>query len=121
MDTQAVAKAFTEMCAKGEFDEAGAKYWSDDVVSREPMPGDMAEVKGRKAVEAKGQWWYANNTIHEVKVEGPYVFGHEFAVRFLMDFTPKDGQRMKMDELGVYTVKDGKIIDERFFYGGPAA
>jgi SnoaL-like protein len=62
MTTQDLAKAFTEMCSKGEFDAAGKKYWSDDIVSREPMTGDMAELKGRKAVEGKGAWWYANHT-----------------------------------------------------------
>ena len=36
-----------------------------------------------------------------------------------MDMTVKEtGARMKMDEVGVYTVKDGKIVEERFFYGG---
>lgn len=42
MDTQELAKAFTEMCANGEFDAAGKKFWSEDIVSREPMTGDMA-------------------------------------------------------------------------------
>jgi hypothetical protein len=118
MNTQELAKTFTDLCAKGEFDAAGQKFWSDDVVSREPMPGDMAEMKGRKAVEGKGAWWYANNEIHGVKVEGPYVHGDQFAVRFTMDVTPKGGQRATMDEIGIYTVKGGKIVEERFFYGG---
>ena len=34
-----------------------------------------------------------------------------------MDVTPKDGQRMAMDEHGLYTVQNGKIVEERFFYG----
>src|SRR6516162_2339645 len=59
MNTQELAKTFTDMCAKGEFDAAGKKFWSDDIVSREPMTGDMAELKGRKAVEGKTQWWNA--------------------------------------------------------------
>jgi ketosteroid isomerase-like protein len=38
-------------------------------------------------------------------------------VRFTMDVTPKaTGQRMSMDEVGIYTVKNGKIIEERFCY-----
>src|SRR5246127_1413386 len=57
MNTQELAKAFTDMCAKGELEAAGKKFWSDDVVSLEPMSGDMAELKGRKAVEEKTQWW----------------------------------------------------------------
>jgi ketosteroid isomerase-like protein len=118
MDTKELAKAFTALCAKGEFDAAGQKFWSEDVVSREPMPGDMAKVEGRKAVLGKGEWWYANHTVHDAKVEGPYVHGNQFAVRFTFDVTPKDGQRTKMDELGVYTVANGKIVDEAFFYSG---
>jgi hypothetical protein len=71
MNTQDLAKAFTDMCAKGELDAAGRKFWSDDIVSREPMSGDMAELKGRQAVERKSQWWNANHEVHDLKVEGP--------------------------------------------------
>ena len=56
--------------------------------------------------------------IHGVQVEGPYVNGDQFVVRFKMDLTPKaTGERRTMDEVGLYTVKDGKIVEERFFYG----
>lgn len=116
MDAKQVAKAFTDLCAKGEFDAAGQKFWSDDVVSLEAMTGDMARVEGRKGVLGKGEWWYANNTIHETKVEGPYMHGNQFAVRFTMDVTPKGGKRTKMDEVALYTVANGKIVEERFFY-----
>jgi hypothetical protein len=33
MNTQELAKAFTDMCAKGELEAAGKKFWSDDIVS----------------------------------------------------------------------------------------
>jgi hypothetical protein len=35
-----------------------------------------------------------------------------------MDVTPKGGQRMNLDEVGLYTVKNGKIVEESFFMGG---
>jgi hypothetical protein len=117
MDTKQLAKQFTDLCAKGEFDAAGQKFWSDDVVSLEAMAGDMARIEGRKGVLGKGEWWYANNTVHEAKVEGPYVHGNQFVVRFTMEVTPKGGKRTKMDEVGLYTVANGKIVEERFFYG----
>jgi ketosteroid isomerase-like protein len=116
MSTQELAKAFTQLCKDGKFDEAGQRFWSEDVVSREPMEGEMAMMKGRAAVQKKGEWWYANHEIHGVKVEGPYVHGDQFVVRFSMDVTPKGGARMSMDEVGLYTVKDGKISEERFFF-----
>ena len=120
MTTQELANAFTDMLKKGQFDEAGKAYWSDDIVSMEPMPGDMARIQGRAAVDAKGAWWYANHEIHAVKVEGPYVHGQQFVVRFTMDVTPKDGKRMSMDEVGLYTVQGDKIVEERFFFGSAA-
>ena len=118
MNTKELAKAFTEMCQKGELEDAGKKFWSDDIVSREPMPGDMAELKGRKAVEGKTQWWNANHEVHGLKVEGPYVHGDQFIVRFESDVTPKGQKRMHLDEVGVYTVRNGKIVEESFFMSG---
>ena len=52
-----------------------------------------------------------------MEVEGPYLNGDQFAVRMKMDLTVKEsGERITMDEIGLYTVKDGKIAEERFFY-----
>jgi ketosteroid isomerase-like protein len=45
------------------------------------------------------------------------VNGDQFAVGFKIDVTPKaDGKRMQMEEVGLYTVRGGKIAEERFFY-----
>jgi ketosteroid isomerase-like protein len=82
------------------------------------MEGEMALIKGRAGVEKKGEWWYANHEVHSVKTEGPYMHGDQFVVRFAMEMTPKGGKRMSMDEVGLYTVKDGKIVEERFFFNG---
>ncbi|MCJ0763863.1 SnoaL-like domain-containing protein [Variovorax terrae] len=120
MEIQELAQAFTALCKQGKFEDAGRVHWADDIVSLEPMTGEMAELKGRAAVEGKGAWWYANHEIHDVSVEGPYVHGQQFVVRFKMDVTPKGGQRMAMDEVGLYTVRNGKIVEERFFFGGGA-
>jgi ketosteroid isomerase-like protein len=117
MNAEAVAKAFTEMCKAGQLDEAGEKFWSPDVVSIEAMAGPMQTVHGIEGVRAKGAWWYANHEVHSVETHGPYLNGEQFSVRFVMDITPKaTGQRAQSDEVGLYTVKDGKIVEERFFY-----
>ncbi|MBW8813297.1 MAG: nuclear transport factor 2 family protein [Caulobacterales bacterium] len=115
---QEVAQGLAAMCKAGQFGESGEKYWADDVVSLEPMPGDMARIEGKAGVRAKGEWWAANHEVHGVEVEGPYVHGDQFVVRFKLDVTPKGGQRTQMDEVALYTVKNGKIAEERFFFGG---
>ena len=118
MSVQDVAKSFTELLKDGKLREAGHKYWADSVVSIEPMTGEMARLEGRKAVDAKGKWWEDNNQVHSVKVDGPYINGQEFTVRFLMDVTPKGKSRTQMEEVGLYTVKNDKVVEEKFFFGG---
>lgn len=118
MTTNEVAKAFTALCAAGEHQAAADQFWAEDVVSIEPMDGPMARVEGRVAVKAKGDWWYANHTVHAVKTEGPWVHGEQFTVLFDVDVTPKDGERVQMREIGLYTVRNGKVAEERFFFPG---
>jgi ketosteroid isomerase-like protein len=47
-----------------------------------------------------------------------YPHGEDrFAVRLSYDVTNKpSGRRMKMDEIALFTVADGKIVREEFFY-----
>ena len=116
--TQDVANDLVSMCKAGKFAEAGEKYWAKDVVSVEAGEGDMARLEGYDAVHGKTDWWEANNEVHGVEIDGPYVNGDQFVVRYKMDMTPKGGARHTMDETGLYTVRDGKIAEERFFYGG---
>ena len=116
MTTQDIAKDLVALCAAGKFDEAGEKYWADDAVSREAMDGPMARLQGKEALRGKGEWWANNHEVHSSTVTGPYVNGDQFIVRFTMDVTAKDsGQRISMDEAGLYTVKNGKIVEETFF------
>lgn len=73
---------------------------------------------GGNAVEAKNQWWIADHVVHGARAEGPFVGSTGFAVRFTMDVETKStGTRETMNEVGVYTVQNGKIIREEFMYG----
>lgn len=120
MTTQDVAKDLVAMWKAGEFKPSGEKYWADDVVSIEagaPNGGDPVS-RGKAAAQGKSEWWEAAHEVHGVEVEGPYVNGDRFTVRFKMDVTQKqNGQRFTMDEIALYTIKDGKIAEEAFFYG----
>ena len=77
---------------------------------------EMAWV-GEKAVRAKGEEWMNDHEIHGATAEGPFVGATGFAVKFVMDVTTKStGERRTMNEIGVYTVEDGKIVIEEFMY-----
>lgn len=120
----AVGKRLVELCEQDKNLQALDELYADDVVSVEvmgmPEVGMDKEMKGIDAIRAKSQWWYDNHEVHGGSCEGPYPHGDRFIVIFGMDITPKmgpnAGQRMQMKEGALYTVKDGKIVREEFFY-----
>ncbi len=117
MSINELAHDFTAMLQRGEHMEAATKYYADSIASYEAMEGPMAVCKGRDAVHKKGEWWYANHEVHSAKSDGPYINGNQFAVNFAIDVTVKEtGQRMQMQEVGLYTVQNGKVVEERFLY-----
>lgn len=118
MNTTEIADKVVELCRQGKNDEALAMYASD-AVSVEAMapPGGDRESKGLDAIKAKGEWWVNNHEVHSMSVTGPWPHDDRFIVGFQFDVTVKPtGQRMKMDETALYTIKDGKIVREEFFY-----
>ena len=121
-NTIEVGKKLVELCSEGKFMDAVDTLYSPNIVSIEACSGPSmpARVEGLAAVKAKGDWWTANHEIHSGKTEGPWPHGDRFIVHFTFDVTPKAGpmagKRMTIDEAGLYTVKDGKIVQEEFFY-----
>ncbi|WP_309681903.1 nuclear transport factor 2 family protein [Polaromonas sp.] len=119
MNTMEIARQLVALCRQGKNEEALQTLFAPDVVSVEavPMPDGQQEAKGMAAVKAKGEWWFANHEIHSASVTGPWPHGDRFVVGFQFDVTNKPtGKRMTMDEVGLYTVRDGKIVREEFFY-----
>ena len=117
-----VGKKVVELCNAKRFVDAVNTLYAPDIVSVE-VHGDAnmpARMQGIDAVRGKSQWWIDNHDIHSVKAEGPWPHGDRFIVKFTMEVTPKigpmAGKRMKMEEAALYTVKNGKIAHEGFFY-----
>jgi ketosteroid isomerase-like protein len=120
MNTLEIASRLIELCKQGKSDEAKSLY-ANDAVSVEAFapPGMAQEAKGLVAIKGKGEWWRANHEIHSASITGPWPHGNRFIVGFQYDVTNKpSGQRMKMDEVGLFTVEGGKIVREEFFYSG---
>ena len=115
MSIEQMAKDFTQAVAEDRAEDYQA-YWADDIVSLEPNDGPMSRCEGREALQEKHAWWNNNAEVHSASADGPYVFGDQFAVNYEMDVT-MDGERNRMKEIGLYTVRDGKIAEERFLYG----
>lgn len=113
-----IGAQLVSMFNAGQLSEIEEKFWDKkEIVSIEGMGVSMAWV-GLKAVRAKNEGWMMDHVIHGASAEGPFVGSTGFAVRFRMDVETKStGKRETMDEVGVYTVANGKIIEEEFMYG----
>lgn len=118
MTTQEVADRLSQLFKENKWNEAQEELFSDDAKSIEP-PGSqgLETVEGLEAIKKKGEDF--NNAVEETHggyVSEPLVAGRYIAVAMGMDVTMKGAGRMKMDEIALYEVKDGKIVKEQFFY-----
>lgn len=115
-----IGTQLVNLCKEGKNADAIDQLYSDDVVSVESVAGEgfPREMKGKEAVMGKNKWWGENHEVHSGDVAGPYPHGDDrFAVRFQYDVTSKQSnQRFQMDEIGVYTVADGRVVREEFYY-----
>jgi ketosteroid isomerase-like protein len=118
MSTQQIANRLAELCNKGEFEAAQKELFANDAVSIEQHDGGMfaKETRGLQAIAQKGQKWASMlEQVHGCSASKPLVAGNAIAMAMTMDVTMKQGGRMKLEEICVYEVKDGKIASERFF------
>ena len=115
--TEEVAKKLADYCRNGEWMKAVDDLYAKDIVSVEPhtMENMPAEMRGIDQVRGKTEWWENNFDVHSTKVGGPFVARDTFVVQFDVDVTDKaSNKRMQMSEVGIYTVKDGKVAREEF-------
>jgi SnoaL-like domain len=119
MTANEVAKRYVELCKEGKNEECLQTLFAKDAVSVEAAapPGGDRTVRGLEAILGKSKWWRDNHTVHKAEAFGPYPHDDRFAVRFVYDITNKpSGKRLAMDEIGLFTVVNGKITREEFFY-----
>jgi len=117
MNTEEIAKKVVELTRKQAWHEAVDLLYADDILSVEArtMDGSSPETRGIKGVREKVDWWTNAMEVHSFKVSGPFVAHDRFVVQYDIDVTDTESKkRMQMSEVGVYTVKDGKIVREEF-------
>jgi len=114
MDTKEVAQKVVEFVRKQAWYEALDALYDDNVVSVEADPG-APETKGKEGVRGKIDWWVNEMEVHSFKAGEPFVGHDRFVVQYDAEVTnKKTKERRKMSEVGVYTVKNDKIVREEF-------
>ena len=117
MNTEQVAKKVMELVRKQAWYEALDTLYGKDIVSVEAQAsgGGSPETRGIEGVRGKIDWWVNAMEVHSFKASGPFVAHDRFVVQYDADVTDKSSKkRFQLSEVGVYTVKDGKIVREEF-------
>lgn len=122
MTLDEIAAALVRHCQEDTTAEGLSTLYAPDAVSVEAqaMPGAPRETAGLEGIRGKHVWWEENFEVHGGGTEGPFLHGPDrFAVIFDIDATHKaSGQRSRMREVALYTVRDGRIVREEFFQPG---
>lgn len=118
MTTQEVADKLVAFCREGKYEQAVKELYSPEIVSVEAEGSPNRIVKGLAAVAEKGQQFEEKmERINTSFISDPIVADNFFSCAMKMNVRLK-GMPMDidMDEICVYTVNDGKIVREEFFY-----
>jgi hypothetical protein len=116
--TEEIAIRLHELCDKGQYEQAQEELYSEDAISIEPPHSQgLQSVKGLDEILKKGKSFQAMvEAVHSTHHTEPIIVGNHFAMGGTMDVTLKGMGRQKMEEIGIYEVKDGKIVKEQFFF-----
>jgi hypothetical protein len=117
MSTQEVAEKVVELVRQQAWYKALDTLYDKDIVSVEASAseGESAEKRGIDQVRGKIDWWLNAMEVHSFTAKGPFVAHDRFVVQYGADVTEKNSKkRFQLSEVGVYTVKNGKIVREEF-------
>lgn len=117
MTTKEVAQRFFELAEQGKWNQIQDELFSDDAKSIEPEGYDgLPSVEGIDKIREKGRLFdQMVQEVHGGYCKEPQVAGKYFVCTMGLDATMKGEGRVKMDEVALYEVRDGKIISEQFF------
>lgn len=116
MSILALEQELQTMMGQGQMLEAFDKFYADNVVMVEAT-GEVREGKAYNR-EFEVKWLESLEGMHGGGVTAMTAneeTGHTCTETW-GDFSFKDGNRMKMEEVSVKKWEDGKVVHERFYY-----
>ena len=118
MTTQEVADRFHELAQQEKWFEIQDEFFSDDARSIEPEGSVyFPNASGRAAIRKKAEEFVSRiEAVHSLRTTAPVVAGNHFVVGRDKDITVRPHGRIRINQLMLYEVRDGKIVLEQFFY-----
>lgn len=119
MGLRKIGEALVAGCREGRERDNLASLYAPDAVSVEAGDtGTHREAVGLEAIRAKHDWWRHAMEVLKIEVRGPLLHAPDrFAVIFCVTARDRASDAIsRIEEVGVYTVVEGRITREEFFY-----
>jgi hypothetical protein len=113
-DLSALDRDLNQLITQGKALDAFEKYYGDDVVMQE----NTDEPRRGKAAcrEAEVQFFSSVEKVNRLELVHAAVGDGVSFSEWAMDFVFKGGERRQMAQIARRRWKNGKVVDERFFY-----
>jgi ketosteroid isomerase-like protein len=114
MSTRARVQELVRYVQAGRIPEAIEEFYAEGVTMQEnrqpPTVGRAANLARERAFGDSIECW------HEVSARSVAVDADRVLIEWVFDYTTREGQRIRMEEIAQQTWRDGRIERERFFY-----
>lgn len=115
MSTQSVAQKLVDLLKQARNVEAYETLYAPDSECVEADP--KRSRSGLPRLTADMRAFADAHEFHYTRIDGPLVVGEHFTVALAFRATPRaGGAPFDVSEIGVYTVRSGRIVREQFFY-----
>ena len=118
MTTKEIANRLVELCREAKYEQAQTELYSDNIVSIEAEGSPNRITEGIEAVGKKGMEFDAMvEDVKDNEVSDPVIGGNFFSISMNSKMKLKGNPvYFDMNEICLFEVNDGKIIQEKFFY-----
>ncbi|MBL8990696.1 MAG: nuclear transport factor 2 family protein [Phycisphaerae bacterium] len=120
--TLQVAEKLVGLLAVGKNLQAISELYADNARHVEVMDAPWCPriTQGKAELLKKAEQFARDTEIHSATCGKPIVNGDQFVCTMGLDCTSKQGpmagQRMNISETALYTVRNGRITEAKFFY-----
>lgn len=109
-----IALQLKAFCMQQQFAQARKALFAMDATSIE---ADGKVYKGLKEIEQKHQGWMQSvELVRKLHIAKPLVNGNRIVLSFTWYITYKGAKETCWKEIGIFTLSEGKIKQEQFFY-----
>ena len=119
MTTEKVAARYYELIQMHQYAQIQDELYAVDAISIEPendtnLPLMVQGIENLRQKE--GLFFSQVETMHGSYMSAPIVSSVFFSMMTGMDVTMRGKERKKKDQIGVFEVRNGKIVKEQFFF-----